>query len=126
MDPNLVSPGSFAPDTCPVCHQPVSAGQYFCSNCGAKLHEPPLSITPLAQLGLYAFSIVLPMMCFLFITRWPALKYLRSKDDKTKQVGMIACALLVLSTVVSIYYAYVWTQEAIQSQVNAINQDMSI
>ena len=127
MDPNAVSPTSLPlPGTCPVCHQPVSPEQYFCANCGAKLHAPPLSTTPLTQLGIYAFSIILPMLCFLFITKWPGLTYLRSKDEKVRRVGVIACTLLILSTIVTIYYIYVWTQDAIQQSVNDINQEMSI
>jgi len=111
--------------TCPVCHQPVSPGQYFCSNCGAKVHEAPLSTTPLMQLGLYAFSIILPIICFLLITKWPGVTYVRSKDEKTRTVGMIACTLLLLSTIVTFYLAYVWTQDALQQSLNEVNAEMN-
>ena len=41
-------------------------------------------------------------------------------------IGTVAWILLILSTIVTIWYAYVWTQEAIQSSVSSINTDMSI
>jgi hypothetical protein len=113
------------PEVCSYCHQPLKPEYYFCPNCGKKVHEPPLSTTPLMQLGIYAFSIILPMICYLAISKWPGITYLRSKDEKVRQVGIIACVLLALSTVVTIWYAYVWTQDAIQSSVNQINADMS-
>jgi hypothetical protein len=126
MDPNAVVVPDEHPGVCPVCHMPVSPTYYFCPNCGAKVHEPPLSISPLAQLGLYAFSIILPMICYLLISKWPGITYVRSKDEKIRQVGAIACGLLVLSSVATFYYAYVWTEEALQqatAQINQENQD---
>jgi hypothetical protein len=49
----------------------------------------------------------------------------KSSDQKTKRIGIIAWTLLILSTVVTIWLAYVWTEDAIQSSVNSINLDMS-
>src|ERR1700753_2522684 len=112
------------PGVCPVCHQPVASTYYFCPNCGAKIHEPPLSTAPLTQLGIYAFSIVLPMICYLAITKWPGLKYLRSQDEDTRTVGVIACALLIISSVLTFYYGYIWTEEAIQQTTAQVNQEL--
>jgi hypothetical protein len=130
MDPNATpTPMQLPtqhPGVCPVCHQPVAETYYFCPNCGAKIHEPPLSTSLFTQAWIYAFSLILPVMCYLFITRWPGIRYLRSKDEDARTVGTIACGLLALSTFATMYYAYVWTEDAIQSQVNQINQDMSI
>ena len=109
---------------CPVCHQQTLPEYYFCPNCGKKLNEPPLSTTPITQAKIYAFSIVLPMICFLFITRWPAVKYFKSKDPKAKQIGQIAWLLMILSTVVTIWLTVVWTQAFIKSQVDSINADL--
>jgi hypothetical protein len=108
---------------CPVCHQPILPQYYFCPNCGTKLNQAPLSTTTLDQIKLYAFSIVLPMICFLFVTKWSGTKYIKSQDPKTKQIGQIAWALLIISTIFTIYLAYVWTEKAIQSSVNSINSD---
>ena len=79
----------------------------------------------MTQAWIYAFSIVLPMLCFLFVSHWPGLKYLRSKDPLAKKIGIIASVILALSTIVTVWYAVVLTQEAIQSSVNSINADMS-
>lgn len=114
------------PGVCPVCHQPVSSEFYFCPNCGAKVHDPPLSTSLWMQLGIYAFSIILPVICYLAITKWPGIRYLRSKDEDARTVGIIACTLLVLSSVVSFYYAYVWTEEAIQQATTQVNQEMGV
>ena len=111
---------------CPTCHQPILPTYYFCPNCGTSLHQAPLSTTPLTQLGIYAFSIILPMMGFILVTRWPGMKYFKSQDSKTKQIGEIAWVLIILSTVVTCWYAYTWTQQAIQSSIESINTDMSI
>ncbi len=111
---------------CPVCHQSVLPQFYFCPNCGNKLHAPPLSTSSTTQAWIYALSIVLPLICFLAISKWPGITYLRSQDEKARRVGIVACTLIVLSTVATIWYAYIWTEEIVQSQVAQINADMSI
>lgn len=120
-----VSAGSPAPALCPVCHQPLLPEYYFCPNCGNKLHAPPLSTSVGTQVWIYFFSVILPLICFLAVTKWPGVKYVKSSDQKTKRIGIIAWTLLILSTVVTIWLAYVWTEDAIQSSVNSINLDMS-
>lgn len=126
MDPTaLQSPIIQQLQLCSYCHQPLKPEYYYCPNCGKAVHEPPLSITPLTQLGIYVFSIILPMICYLAITKWPGLKYYRSSDEKTKQVGAIAIILLVLSSFVTFYYAYVWTEEAIQQTTAQVNQELN-
>ncbi len=128
MEPDIVQmqPNAPAPLVCSYCHQSVEAGWYFCPNCGNKLHSAPLSTSVETQLWIYAFSIILPMMCFLFVSKWPGVKYFKSEDEKAKTIGTVAWALIILSTIVTCWYAYVWTQEAIQSSENSINADMSI
>ena len=112
------------PNFCPTCHQPVLPQYYFCPNCGTKLNLPPLSTVLSAQLKLYAFSIILPMICFIFVGKWPGTKYYKSTDPKTKQVGLIAWTLLILSTIITIWSIVIWTQNTIRSSVNSINTDM--
>lgn len=111
---------------CAYCHQPLKPEYYFCPNCGKPVHNAPLSTEPLTQAGIYAFSIVLPMIFYLAITKWPGLKYYRSSDEKAKQVGFIAIVLLVLSSFVTFYYAYVWTEEAIQQATTQVNQELNL
>ncbi len=108
---------------CSYCHQPLLPQYYFCPNCGNKINSAPLSTTPLSQVGIYAFSIILPMILFIFITRWPGLKYMKSSDPKTKLIGQIAMALLIISTIVTIWLGVVLTQQMIQSSIDSINTD---
>jgi hypothetical protein len=116
-----VMPNSSTPPTCPQCHQPVVPGAYYCSNCGKKLNDPPLSTSIGTQVWIYAFSIVLPVICFLAVGYWPAIKYVRAPEQKAKQIGYIAIGLMVLSTVVTFWYAYVWITQTIQSSLSSIN-----
>jgi len=123
---NISLPSASTSDVCSVCHQPILPQYYFCPNCGAKLNSAPLSTTVATQAWIYALSIVLPMILFIFITRWPGLRYIRSSDPKAKKTGYIALSLLILSTIVTLWLVVVWTQETIQSTVNSINTDMSL
>ena len=111
-------------NVCPVCHQPVISQYFFCPNCGAKLNSSPLSITAQTQAWIYAFSIILPMIGFIFVGKWPGTKYFKSEDPKIKQVGLIAWVLLLVSTIIVVWLAIVWTQQIIQSSVNSVNIDM--
>jgi len=122
MELNSVSADS---NICPVCHQPVLSQYYFCPNCGAKLNSAPLSISVGTQAWIYAFSAILPWICFVFVTRWPGVKYFKSNDPETKQIGEVAWAILIISTVITIWLAVVWTEEYIKSTTDSINTDMS-
>lgn len=117
-----VEPGS---QVCPYCHQPILPSYYYCPNCGTNLAAGALSTSEGAQALLYIFSIVLPMLGFLLVSKWKGWKYYKSQDPKTHQIGQIAIALVVLSSIGTIWYAYVWTQDAIKSSVASINADMS-
>jgi zinc ribbon protein len=110
---------------CPYCHQPVLPSYYFCPNCGTKLNEAPLSISPMTQAWIYAFSVMLPAICYLFITRWPGWKYYKSQDRKTKVIGCNAIVLLVFSSVFTFWLAYVLIDNAIQSSLDSINQELN-
>lgn len=125
MESTTANQVSIEPLVCSYCHQPVLSTYYFCPNCGNRLHTAPLSTSIETQAWIYAFSIILPMLCFIFVTKWPGLKYYRSRDPKAKAIGINAIVLITLSTIVTIWLAYVWTMDAIQASVNSINADMS-
>ncbi len=110
---------------CSYCHQPISPQFYYCPNCGNKLNSAPLSTTALTQLWIYLLSIILPFIGFLAISKWPAVKYAKSKDPEVKKIGVFACILMLLSTIGMCWYAYIWTTNYIQETVNGINADMS-
>lgn len=116
----------FTPQLCSVCHQPLLSSYYFCPNCGTKVNTPPLSTTLATQIGIYTFSIILPMIGFILVTKWPGVKYFKSKDKKIKKIGIIAWALLILSTIITIWLAYIWTLDTIQSLTQSINTDMGL
>ena len=120
------SDSSLVSGVCSVCHQPILPQYYFCPNCGAKLNSAPLSTTFATQAWIYALSIILPMTCFIFIKKWPGVKYFKSDDPKAKTIGQIAWFLIILSTIVTIWLVVVWTRKAIQSSINSINTDMGI
>ena len=128
MEP-IISTSTISPTLssaiCPVCHQPILPSYYFCPNCGTKLNVAPLSTTPAAQAKLYAHSIILPFLCFFTASKWRGWQYFKSSDPKTKQIGLIGCILVTLSTVLLVWYSIIWTRQEIQSQVNSINADMS-
>lgn len=117
MEPNLT--------VCPVCHQPTLPQYYFCPNCGKELAPKPLSTTVGTQVWIYGFSIILPLICFLFVTRWPGVKYAKSKDPKERQIGQIAWTLITLSTIATVWLAVVWTQSYIKSVQDSINLDFA-
>jgi Double zinc ribbon len=94
------------PLTCPQCHQPVLPDAYFCPNCGKALKEKPPSTTWWTQLGIYALSALLPPLGL-----WPAVKYIRSKDAKSRRVGWIAVALTAISLILSIWFFQVIIQQ---------------
>src|SRR5581483_4383428 len=83
---------------CPICHQTIQPGWYFCANCGRALQAKPPSTTWWSQLGIYALSLALPPLGL-----WPAFKYIRSHDNTARTVGWIAVGLTVVSVIASIY-----------------------
>jgi surface polysaccharide O-acyltransferase-like enzyme len=111
---------------CQVCHQPILPTYYFCPNCGVKLISAPLSTDIITQIGIYLFSIILPSILFLFVSHWPGLKYLRSKDKKAKLIGWVAMTLLILSTLFLFYYTYVFTQAAMEQLNTSLNASLNI
>jgi hypothetical protein len=115
------APGVSISFICPRCHFPVKPEFYFCPNCGVKLTEAPIGTGLMDQLLLYAFSIILPWIAYLAITKWQGIKYLRSPDARAKQIGLIALILLVASSIVAFWLTYVWIQQYIQSSLNDVN-----
>ncbi len=116
-----MAPTSFGPTICPRCHFPVKPEYYYCPNCGAKLSEPPLPTGLVDQLLLYAFSLILPWIVYLAITKWQGIKYLRASSSRARQIGLIALILLVASSIVFFWLSTVWIQGTIQSSLNDVN-----
>jgi DNA-directed RNA polymerase subunit RPC12/RpoP len=109
---------------CSTCHQPILPQYYFCPNCGTKVNgkEVPLETNTTAQVKIYALSIIQPMVLFLFYTKWHGIKYFKSDDPKAHKIGQIAWALMIISTVVTVWLScisYVAMTKAIESSLNS-------
>lgn len=86
------------PLICPSCQTQLPANAYFCFNCGKKIKEPPQNTGILKQIGLYLLSILLPPLGL-----WPAVKYLKQEDQKSKIIGAVCVALTILSTILTLW-----------------------
>lgn len=56
----------------------------------------PLSTTFLKQLAIYLISVFLPPLGI-----WPAIKYWRQQDEKSKKIGLVALVLTIISIVIT-------------------------
>jgi hypothetical protein len=121
----MEEPVAPAPLLCTYCHQPILPTYYFCPNCGTKINNAPLSTSVGSQLLLYAHSAILPPILYITVGKWQAVKYYKSSDPKTKNIGAIAIIIMTVSTLITIWLTYALTEAAIQSQVAGINADMS-
>lgn len=88
--------------TCTHCQGNISSSDFFCPNCGTKLKEKPPSTSLITQVLIYSLSLFLPPLGI-----WPAIKYLRRPDQKSKNVGLVALILTIVSTVLTIYLSVV-------------------
>ena len=110
--------------SCIICHQPLQPTFYFCPNCGTQVKQPPLSTTFSTALWMYTLSIILPSFCYIFIGKWKGLQYLKSEDGKAKTIGIIATLILIISTVVTFWYAYTYTSKIINESLKNITTDV--
>jgi hypothetical protein len=101
---------------CPNCKQTILVQDYFCPNCGKKIKDKPQSTTVLRQILVYLLSFSLPPLGL-----WPAVKYLRQKDEKSRMIGFVALALTIISIGITI-----WFSMAIMNVLNQqINQQLN-
>ena len=125
MPPSPPAPPTPTPLLCGYCHQPILPSYYYCPNCGTKVTSATLSTSLGRQAWIYIFSAILPMMGFILVTRWPGLKYYKSSDQKAKDIGTFAFIILIVSTLITIWLAYTWTQYEIQATISGLNADTS-
>ncbi len=64
-----------------------------------QLKDQALSITVGKQIFIYLMSALLPPLGL-----WPAIKYLKQKDQKSRMIGFIAIVLTIISTVITIWF----------------------
>ena len=82
---------------CPNCKNQVLPIDIFCPACGKKLKNGEFSTNIQKQLGVYLLSFFLPPFGL-----FPAIKYLRQADSKSKTIGAIALALTAISILITI------------------------
>lgn len=92
MDQNL---------TCPGCRATSPPTYFYCPFCGRKLREKPLSTSVTAQIVLYLESSLLPPFGL-----FPAVKYLKQADEKSKIIGWVAVMLTAISLMLTIYITF--------------------
>ncbi len=93
-----INPMEVMPLICKHCGASVVAEDYFCPQCGKKLKNKPPSTSFLRQAIVYAICIFLPPLGL-----WPAVQYLRQKDETSKRIGIAAVILTVVSLAVTIW-----------------------
>jgi uncharacterized membrane protein YvbJ len=103
--------------TCPQCRGNITPMDYFCPVCGKKLKEKPLSTTILKQLSIYLISVFLPPLGL-----WPAVKYIRQSDEKSKRIGWTAVMLTVISILVTVWM----TMKLINSFNKQLNSQLDL
>ncbi len=69
---------------------------------------------------MYALSIILPSICYLAIGQWNGMKYLRSKNKKENEIGIIALILIIASSFVTFYLSYFWITSYIQNFMSSL------
>ena len=100
MEENIQSFASSQPQalTCPKCATSAPQESFFCSHCGHKLKEPPLSTTVLRQIGIYLLSFFLPPLGLM-----PGIRYLRQPSYKANFIGFACIGLTVISIAITIW-----------------------
>ena len=88
--------GGESSSACPKCQNNIFPTDFFCSVCGYKLKEKPLSTSFFKQLSIYLISFLLPPLGLI-----PAIKYIRRDERKFKLIGIIAVILTLASVILS-------------------------
>ena len=101
---------------CPKCGKVVAEKNFFCSNCGKQLKNKPEPVTAMRQILVYLLSLLLPPLGL-----WPAIKYLRQKDVKSRVIGFVAIVLTIISASITI-----WLYLGFMNKFNQlINQELN-
>ncbi len=84
---------------CSNCKGNTSPTDFFCPHCGKKLREESLSTTFAKQIWLYFLSFFFPPFGI-----WPAIKYLRQEDEKSKKIGIALLFITIISIVITLWF----------------------
>ena len=83
--------------TCLNCNSPILPIYIFCPVCGKKIKNGGSSTGIQKQIGICLVSFFLPPFGL-----FPAIKYLRQPNSKSKIIGAIALALTAISILITI------------------------
>lgn len=82
---------------CPICQFKVQSDWFFCPNCAKELKEKVPEISIGKQILIYLVSFFLTPLGL----GW-GLKYIKSKDNKIRNIGIISIVLTVVSIILMI------------------------
>ncbi|GEM_PF-1168381 len=84
--------------TCPNCHVDVRITDFYCYNCGTKLHASTTSQSAVGtQALLYVASALLPPAGLFW-----GLKYLRKPDSSSKVSGLVMIGITIVVIILSL------------------------
>lgn len=95
---------------CPACHAGVAPDAIFCPHCGRKLRE---ELTVWKIISAVFIGLFLPPLGF-----FTGFRYLKSKDERTRQVGILAIGLTIISLVFTSILTVKFMGE-VNSQINS-------
>lgn len=77
-----------------------------------KSNDKSISTTTGRQIFVYLMSALLPPLGL-----WPAVKYLKQKDEKSRMIGFIAILLTIISIAVTVWLSFGF--------INTFNQQLN-
>ena len=97
---------------CPSCLAVLPVNAYFCSQCGTKLKESPVSISASKQIIIYFISFFLAPFGLVYVFR-----YLKQSGHKARKIGIVALILTILAVALMIWT----TKEFMSSYYGLLN-----
>ncbi len=85
---------------CPKCGKEIPENSFFCSYCGKKIKEPPVSVSAAKQIFMYAVSLFLPPLGLIWFVR-----YLRQPDRKAKNIAIAILVVTIAASLFTLWFA---------------------
>ena len=106
---------------CRYCGKNILSEDYFCPGCGKKLKDKPQSTTIGRQIFVYLLSFLLPPLGL-----WPAVKYLKQQDQKSRMVGFIAIILTIISIIITVWLSLGFINSFTQQLNQQLNGSLNL
>lgn len=101
---------------CSKCHRSVDATDYYCRNCGKKLHSPPLTADFSTLIILFLKTVLLPPLGFIW-----GFRYLFQPDNRSKLIGFLVIVITLIETILLTQY----TITMVNTATEQINQQLN-